>query len=126
MSRHSEIKTNKFQVIDKIDCNNDYEFDWEHYKYYLDRIFFYKSSLIERDSTDHDEFWKFLKRYVTFQKQRSHQLSSNKSAKMSNRQDSNFDIPNTFSTKHKLNVMLNLRMDQTALSDMHGRSMFCL
>ena len=44
--------------------SNDFEFEWESFKFHLDRIFFYEDSFIRRGGQEHFDFWNFVKKYI--------------------------------------------------------------
>ena len=97
----------------------DYKFEWEHYRRQLDRIFFGGNNFIQRGSQEHTDFWKFLNRYISFQKKKA--SDGYTSLRSGPESCSTSGIPAVHDKKHKINLKLCLKPDSTALADLHGR-----
>lgn len=108
--------------------SNIHEFEWESFKYNLDKIFFYDGGIIRRGSQEHFDFWNFVSKYLAFLRKQaksgkpsSQNEEERRQSKNSSETTHNLDIPRTYDVSHKLNFILKIDRDPTAIADMQGK-----
>ena len=109
-----------------------YEFEWEAYKFHLDRIFFHNDGLLRGNSQQHYDFWNFLKKYTSFMRRQA----ASKQNKPDNASKAvcsskiaitdHVEISPIYNHAHKLNFSLKIDRDPTAYADIQGkRESYC-
>ena len=88
----------------------DTEFEWDQYRYQLDKIFFHEDGILKRGSSEILDFWNFLKKFLTFARKQSRNKNHSKHSE-------NKDAV----SQKKINFRLKLQRDPTAVADMSGK-----
>ena len=88
----------------------DVEFDWEQYKYHLDKIFFHENGILRKGTSEILDFWNFLKKFLAFARK---QAKSSKGSSLATAKDAD--------ALKKINFRLKIERDPTAVADMHGK-----
>ena len=90
--------------------NPDYDFQWEDHRHVLDKIYFGTDAMICKGNEEYDDFWKFLNKYVIYQKQKASRREKTTTGR-SEGSTGTLNLPKVYDKNHRINMSLKLTKD---------------
>ncbi|CAL4144006.1 unnamed protein product, partial [Meganyctiphanes norvegica] len=106
------LKENFEKNNESEDSEDEMLFNWEEYRHDLNCMFFQRDSVIQRGTEEYNDFWKFLKKYQSLQRQKK---IRNMCAKENdcNERDTGaisklYELPKKYEKRYNINFALNM------------------